>query len=104
MRRRAGRREHLAGRAHPTLESACDCAPFLGVGGFASEEKGVLDRLRQISPRRTCTDRDIAVRAAREGILLPVVVVVPPQLGADVELLAEEHLETRERLTRELTG
>ena len=66
--------EDLAGGAETAAEGAMNRAPMAGrIGVFAGEEEGVLDGLGHLRGGMCAMDRDVAVRAEREGLGRPVV-------------------------------
>ena len=90
-------------RAHPALQRTGDCAGLaLRVGGFACEEQRVLHRRSERLASSRAAGNDVAVRAKRERIRLPVVQVGAFEHRANSDLPAEHGLKTVERSAGQL--
>src|ERR1700730_5432759 len=84
------------------LQAPRGCARFVDLRGFAGEKQRVLERGGQILPCTTPADGDVAIRAQRKGILLPVMEVHACQLACDIALLAEHRLQDLDGLSGEI--
>src|SRR6185436_16698194 len=94
--------QNLARRAFSGLQRARYGRGFLFVGCFTGKEQRVVDGCGEILARAAAADGYVAVRAASEGIALPVVRVRGIESPGRIDLRAEQRFDRIECVPHEL--